>query len=119
MKALIDEQLSHTIASSLREQGFDAVAVTERRELVGLSDEDVMRVARAEGRAVVTNNVKDFRPIATAAVLDGTGHPGLVLLPATRSRTKAAVGALVAAITDVMRAHPDGIHDSEHWITSS
>ncbi len=118
MRTLIDEQLSHTIASSLREQGFDAIAVTDRRELVG-SDEEVMRIALGEDRAVVTNKVKDFRPIATAAVLDGTGHPGLVLLPATRSRTTAAVDALVASIADVMRAHPDGIHDSEHWITSS
>ncbi len=64
MKALLDEQLSPQIAVLLREAGYDVVAVVERVDLVGSIDSTILEVATSEGRAVVTNNIKDFRPLA-------------------------------------------------------
>jgi Domain of unknown function (DUF5615) len=116
VRVLLDEQLSGQIARLLRERGLDAHAVVERPDLLQASDREVMDAARREDRAVVTNNIKDFRPLAADRLADGRGHAGLILLPARRSRTRGATGTLADAIETVMRAHPDGILDTEHWI---
>jgi hypothetical protein len=116
VKALLDEQLSPLIARVLRERGLDVEAVAERSDLPEASDRDVFDVASSEQRAVVTNNIKDFRPIAAERLTDGRGHAGLILLPASRSRSRDATGVLADAIEAVMSAHPDGIAGAEHWI---
>ena len=116
MKALLDEQLSGEIARLLCGRGLDVHAVVERSDIARAPDEQVMDGAVAEGRAVVTNNVKDFRPLAAQRIADGRGHSGLILVPAKRSRSQAATGLLADAIEGIMRSNPDGIADSEHWI---
>lgn len=116
MKALLDEQLSPLIARLLRERGLDVVAAAERSELIEASDREVFDTATREQRAVVTNDIKDFRPIAAERLADGRGHAGLVLLPASRSRSRNAAGALADAIEALIRAHPGGIAGVEHWI---
>lgn len=116
MKALLDEHLSGSLAAELRSRGLDVEAVVERPELVGRSDDEIVDFASTAGRAVVTNNVKDFRPIAAARLADGRGHGGLILLPAKRSRTRAALISLADGIAAVMRANPDGIGGSERWV---
>ena len=116
MKALLDEQLSHEIARLLRERSLDVEAVCERSDLVEASDRDVLDAATREQRAVVTNDIKDFRPIAAERLVDGRGHAGLVLLAARSRRNRDATGALADAVESVMRAHPDGIANAEHWL---
>lgn len=116
MKALLDEHLSPRIAALLREAGYDVVAVADRDDLVACSDRALFETATAEGRAVVTNNIKDFRPLAAEWLAMGRTHPGLILLPSARTRTRAAVNALAAAVRAVLDAHPDGIADSERWM---
>lgn len=116
VRALLDEHLSKAIAVALRGRELDVVAITERPELGELSDDEVMKVAASEGRAVVTNDVKDFRPIAAQRLSEGAGHGGLMLLPARAKRTRASTGALADAIETVMRANVEGIEDSERWI---
>jgi predicted nuclease of predicted toxin-antitoxin system len=116
VRVLLDEQLSGLIARMLRERGLDAQAVVERPDLLQAADREVMEAARREGRAVVTNNVKDFRPLAADRLADGRGHAGLILLRARRSRARGATGSLADAIETVMSAHPEGIASMEHWI---
>lgn len=116
VKALLDEQLSHLIAGVLRERGLDVETVTERADLAGASDQEVFDVATREQRAVVTNDIEDFRPLAAERVADGRGHAGLILLPANRGRSRDATGALADEIEAVMRAHPGGLAGMEHWI---
>ncbi len=116
MKALLDEQLSPLIAQLLRERDLDVVAAAERPDLIEVSDREIVETATREQRAVVTNDVKDFRPIATERLTDGRGHAGLILLPASRSRSRDATGRLADAIESVMRTHPNGIPDAEHWV---
>ena len=43
MKLLLDEMHAPRVAARLRERGHDAVAVKERAELIGMSDEDLLR----------------------------------------------------------------------------
>jgi Domain of unknown function (DUF5615) len=116
VKALLDEQLSPRVARVLRERGLDVEAVGERVDLPEASDSDVMDAAAREDRAVVSANVKDFRPIAAGRLTDGSGHAGLILVPANRNLRRDATGAIADAIEAVMRAHPDGLSGVEHWI---
>ncbi|CAN0449613.1 unnamed protein product, partial [Phaeothamnion confervicola] len=53
--------LSPAIAEQLVVRGHDARAIAGDAALRGLSDPDVLAVARREGRALVANNVVDFR----------------------------------------------------------
>lgn len=116
MRALLDEQLSPQIAALLRQSGHDVVAVAERGDLIGRSDRIILDLASAERRAVITNNIKDFRPLAAERLARGQRHGGLILLPSTRTRTRALVDRLASAIETVLKDHPDGLESSERWI---
>ena len=116
MKALLDEQLSLQIAALLRQMGYDVEAVADRPDLLGCSDRSLLEIASAEGRAVITNNIRDFRPLAAEWLAQGRVHAGLILLPSTRTRTRAAIAVLADRISTVLRDNPDGLSGSECWI---
>ena len=75
MKLLLDENLSARAAVELRTEGHDVVHLRERSRL-GQSDREVLDLAFAEDRVLVTANVGDFRKLAGAREI----HAGLVLL---------------------------------------
>jgi predicted nuclease of predicted toxin-antitoxin system len=116
VRALLDEHLSPQIAVLLRKAGYDVEAVADRDDLVARSDRIIFDVACREGRAVVTNNIKDFRPLAAEWLAQGRVHAGLILLPSTRTRSRNTVAAVAAEIERVLRDHPDGLRGSERWI---
>ena len=117
MKALLDEQLSPQIAVLLRQVGLDVEAVADRADLVGRSDMVIFEVACSEGRAVITNNIKDFRPLAAEWLAQGQVHGGLILLPSARTRTRAANTMLADRIARILQDNPDGLASSERWIS--
>ncbi|HXB50528.1 MAG TPA: DUF5615 family PIN-like protein [Streptosporangiaceae bacterium] len=117
MRAILDEQLSPQIAALLRKAGHDVDAVADRADLTGRSDRVIFEVATSEGRAVVTNNVKDFRPLAAEWLAQGRLHAGLILLPSTRTRTRHAIAAIADAIEGILCDHPDGLSASERWVS--
>ena len=84
MKLLFDEMYAPAVAALLRDWGHDAVAIKERPPLMGLPDEDVVRVATAEGRAVVTENVKDYAAVHKRIQAAEQQHRGLILADARR-----------------------------------
>jgi predicted nuclease of predicted toxin-antitoxin system len=116
VKAILDEQLSLQIALLLRKAGYDVIAVAERDDLAGSTDNVIVEVASSEERAVITNNVKDFRPLVAGRLAQGRTHPGLILLPSKRTRTRASVAAMARATEQVLHDHPDGLSGSERWI---
>lgn len=116
MKAILDEHLSPQIAVLLRKAGYDVEAVADRADLVGRSDRVVFEVACREGRAVATSNIKDFRPLAAEFLAQGRAHPGLILLPSKRTRSRATIPAIATAIENVLRSNPNGLNASERWI---
>jgi hypothetical protein len=91
-------------------------AVAERDDLAGRSDRVVFEAACSEGRAVVTNNIKDFRPLAAEYLAVGKAHSGLVLLPSARTRSPSAIAAIARAIEGVLSDNPDGLSAGERWI---
>lgn len=116
MRGLLDEQLSSRIAVLLRQAGYDVEAVADRPDLLGRSDRAIFEAACNEGRAVITNNIKDFRPLAAEWLARGRVHAGLILLPSSRTRTRDAVSALADRILEVLRDNPEGLSGSERWI---
>jgi len=116
VKALLDEQLSPQIAALLRQAGLDVEAVADRPDLIGRSDLLIFEVACNEDRAVITNNIKDFRPLAAQWLAQGRIHAGLILLPSSRTRTRDSITMLADRIAIVMGDNPDGLASSERWI---
>ena len=95
MKLLLDEMLSPAIARELRSRGHDVESVAGNPDREALSDPDVLALARAEHRAVVTNNLRDFRPLHHEAITPGgAGHFGMIFMPGSYRRTKADTGRI-------------------------
>ena len=119
MRLLLDEMLSPAIAEELRARGHDVQAVAGHPEWTALSDPPVMVLARAERRAIVTNNLRDYRPLHVEAVTPGgEGHYGMVFMPGTYRRTKDDIGRIAAALEHVLLQHPadERLANGETWL---
>ena len=119
MKLLLDEMLTPAIARELRERGHDVQAVAGHPDREALSDPEVMAVARAEHRAVVTNNVRDYRPLHYEAIMPGgPGHFGMIFMPGSYRRTKAGTGQIIAALEAKLAQYPGerDLGNGEAWL---
>lgn len=119
MKLLLDEMFSPAIARQMRERGYDVLAVKERRGWQALPDPDVMDLARRERRAVVTDNLRDYRPLHHQHIVpDGPGHFGLVFVPGGYRRTAADIGRIVKALEAKLAEYPGerDLVDGETWL---
>jgi Domain of unknown function (DUF5615) len=119
LKLLLDEQFPPDIARRLRERGHDVIAVGERPDLISAEDETLLAVSTAEKRALLTNNVRDFVPIATRWAGEGRSHYGVPLVSdRTLRRSRNTIGAYVRAIDLLLRAHPaeDALHAQIRWL---
>jgi hypothetical protein len=119
LRLLLDEMLSPVIAQQLRDRGHDVTAIKATPEHEQLSDREVMDLARAERRAVVTNNVVDFRPLHHEAITPGgPGHWGMVFMPGGYRRTKADTGRIVEALGSKLAESPgdDDLANGETWL---
>ena len=98
-RLLLDEMLGRAVARGVRAEGLDVVAVVERADLVSASDDDVLAVATAEDRLVVTRNVPDVVALHTRRLAEDRVHAGVVCV-ASRSfpEDSTQVGRLVRAL---------------------
>jgi hypothetical protein len=119
VKVLLDEMLSPVIARELLARGYDVQAVTGHPERESLSDPEVLALARAQQRAVVTSNVRDFRPLHVEAVLPGgPGHYGMIFMPGSCRRAKSDTGRVVAALEARLKQYPgdEDLASAEEWL---
>lgn len=119
MKLLLDEQFPPDIARRLRERDHDVIAVCERPDLISAEDETLLALSTAEQRALLTNNVRDFVPIATRWIGDSRTHYGLLLVSdRTLMRSRNTIGAYVRALDRFLRGHPadDALRDQIRWL---
>jgi hypothetical protein len=119
VKLLLDEMLTPAIARELRSRGYDVDAVAAHHDRKGLSDPDVLALARTERRAIVTNNLRDFRPLHHDAITPGgAGHFGMVFIPASYRLAKDNLGKIIAALEAILRANPgdDDLANGETWL---
>lgn len=108
MRLLLDEMISWRVAAELRELGHDVVSVTrDRPGLRQLVDRAVLEAAADERRAVVTNNVRDFRVIHERLRARVEDHYGVVFTyDDTLPRTRAAVPLWVSRLRALLEGHP-------------
>jgi predicted nuclease of predicted toxin-antitoxin system len=119
VKLLLDEMLSPVIARELLTRGHDVQAVAGHPERESLSDPEVLALARAQQRAVVTNNVRDFRPLHVEAVLPGgPRHYGMIFMSGNYRRTKSDTGRIIAALETALKQYPgdEDLANAEEWL---
>jgi hypothetical protein len=119
LRLLLDEMLAPAIARALRDRGHDVEAVSGRPGSEALSDREVMALAQAERRVVVTNNIRDFRPLHHEAVIPGgPGHFGVIFMPGDYRRTRADTGGIIAALEGMLATHPGerDLASGEAWL---
>lgn len=108
MRLLLDEHYSPLIAEQLRERGHDVTAITGAPALEGLDDESLLGVAAGEGRALLTNNVRDFVPLARAWAASGREHSGLIFTSdASMPRARETIGVYVDALRCLLDREPE------------
>lgn len=100
------------IAAELRARGHDVASVHDlgRALETGASDADVLAAARHEERTLVTENIRDYRPLESGLLADGSHYAGLVYTsngqfprgdPATTGRLVRALDALLGSVPDL------------------
>src|SRR3989442_7414263 len=100
--------ISWRIAIQLRDRGHDVVAVKrDRPEPEQSHDPTVLAAAAAERRAVVTNNVRDYRVAHERVWPRGETHDGVVYTyDDTLPRNKASTALWVSKLSDFLDARP-------------
>jgi predicted nuclease of predicted toxin-antitoxin system len=119
VRLLLDEMLSPAIARELRERGHDVLAAADYPGWVALSDPEMTALARTERRAVVTNNLSDYRPLhADAITPGGPGHFGMIVMPGTCRRPKEDPGRIIAALEAKLAEYPgdEDLANGECWL---
>ena len=111
MRLLLDEMYAPAVAAELRARGHDAASLHDPAyaHLGGAPDPDVLAAATSEDRVLVTENVRDYRPLEGELLAGGSGHAGLIY---TSNRQfprgdPATTGHLVLALDALPRAEPD------------
>ena len=120
VRLLLDEMFSPSIAAELRALGHDVIAVADRPDLRSKSDEEVYAWASAEQRWLLTENVKDFRPIMLRALQAEPSGCGL-LFTTSRAfpRSRKNPGPLVRALHAWLTAGVPPSPVTESWLLGS
>jgi len=120
IQLLLDEMFSPAIAAALRDMGHDVIAIAEYGEMGAMTDEEVFAWAASQGRWLLTENVKDFRPLVLRAPQADTTATGL-LYTSSRAfpRSRKNPGPLIQAIHAWLLSGPPGAPLSEDWLLSS
>jgi hypothetical protein len=102
------------IAEELRTRSHDVASVHEAPGR-GTPDEDVFEFARAEGRAIVSENISDFRPLAEALLATDRSHSGVVFTTEKRW-PRSDPGGLINALDELLRSTKDQPVNAELWL---
>jgi hypothetical protein len=114
---LLDEMFSPRLAEELRRRGHDVVAVAVDPQLRVMSDAELHAWAGAQGRRIVTENVKDFRPLVAQAS-EAAAAPG-VLFTSSRSfpRSRHNLGPLIDALAGWLGRSDAAQRPPEDWLS--
>lgn len=117
VRLVLDEMFSPALAQALREAGHDVLAVAEVAELRAMTDAELFGWAAEARRRIVTENVKDFRPLLLLAIEAGHSHPAL-LLTSSRSfpRSRRNPAPLIEALCAWLVRQPNSSSLPEDWL---
>jgi predicted nuclease of predicted toxin-antitoxin system len=81
LRLLLDANLSpRGVASPLRQNKHDVLALAEDASYDGLPDPQVLELAAAQQRILITRNSRDFAPLARQWAEAQRSHAGLMLI---------------------------------------
>lgn len=81
IRLLLDAHVSGPrVGRQLQSSGHDVRALDQEPELEGLDDEEVLALACAEWRILVSHNVRDFLPILREWAASQRSHSGVILV---------------------------------------
>jgi Domain of unknown function (DUF5615) len=106
VRLLLDEHFSPEMARQLRARGHDVIAVKEHPELIGRSDRVHFASMPEQRRAIVTQDLGDFRPLFAEAMRVATKTYGLVCVPARVPLSRGAIGQVVESLTELLQELP-------------
>ncbi|MBC7263404.1 MAG: DUF5615 family PIN-like protein [Chloroflexi bacterium] len=78
IRLYLDEDVHKRVATALRLRGFDVISAHEVGRW-GLSDEEQLAYATAEGRALFTHNTSDYLQLHLDWLQHGKEHYGIIL----------------------------------------
>lgn len=107
MRLLLDEHYSAAIAVQLREAGHDVTPVQGDTALKGCDDAVLVQAALAQGRALLTNRVRHFAPLAREWAARGEQHFGLIFTSdESMPRSRRTIGLYVERLDELLEHHP-------------
>ena len=118
MRLLLDEHFPLIIAQQLRSRRHDVVTA-EEAGVAGVDDSQVLAVAVANGQAVATKNIQDFRPLHDLYLKRGAAHYGIVLVPSRKySLKRDHLGPIIGALDELLVKHGDDndLCDREYFL---
>ena len=98
----LDEDITPTLAVRLRSLGYDVVSAHDTGAR-GISDDEQLRRASAEDRALLSGNFSDFIPIARRAAAEHREHAGIIVVYRRYSRKQ--IEDLVADVVAFLDIH--------------
>jgi predicted nuclease of predicted toxin-antitoxin system len=115
VKLLLDEHHSPKVAAQLVKAGFDVVAASSQENTCNIVDEELLTAATADDRAIVTENIADFIPLAARWAADRRPHHGMILTHPERfnRRRSSYPGSLVRALKAFLNDPP---HSGDSWV---
>ena len=118
MKLLLDVHHSRVAAEHLRADGHDVVAASDDPVLAALPDDELLRRAARSGRAVVTENARDFDRIVRAWAVAGEHHAGVVFTSPRRYHrgSSSYPENLVSALAALLAGPPTAEGDWVLWL---
>ena len=117
MKLILDVHHSPAAANRLRALGHDVIAAAEDPFLANAPDDELLRAASHEGRAIVTENARDFDRLVRSWAATGEHHSGVVFTSPRRVHrgNSAYPSNLVAALEALLADPPSGL-DWVYWL---
>lgn len=118
MKLALDHHFPGPIAPGLRDRGHDVVAAIEV-QWNEFEDPVLFEHCVEDGRALLTNNARDFVPIIREWGAEGRSHLGLILTDdSSWPRTLDNAGRYIDALDALLTQHPadDALVDRVRWL---
>jgi predicted nuclease of predicted toxin-antitoxin system len=119
-RILLDEMFHPSIAAELAARGHDCRSVVADVTLRQRADPELVVIAVAEGRTVVTNNVVDFERLRRARVAEGASVPLLIYTSdAAFPRNRRYVTRIIEALEAALKTDAASRHGGVLWLAPS
>lgn len=119
-RLLLDEMFHPSIAAELTVRGHDCRSVVSDVTLRQRADSELVAIAVAEGRALVTNNVVDFERLRRGRVAEGAPVPPLIYTSdAAFPRNRRYVARIVEALDAALKTDAVSRHGGVFWLSPS